>query len=463
MPKRSRVGFNKKLLKDSEGLEQSFEEARAHSKCYKLAPSSVNFNSMRLSNVDQSSQMDLDDGASTDVSMTGFSSSSQHSPTNEQPRKMKRLDSKTENRVLFRSESPVTFEGLNQTNISTVSSTINESDAVGVPTRRDEETINTKLAMRELSMMFSSPAFGVDGAARRTERHTALNESAVEDERGRNISFANVGDGLEPSIMDNSILNLAEDAIENIGPRNPFARTNQTPGFEKMALREIKSIPHPEVSLACRSQISQQEYQRELNDSDKLSLTGMHADAGFQIHEDDGPNDVSTKPAKQFDIFCDENCDDKPVKSKHSSPPSQDRQGFQIFEDFDEELKDKKTSASRFTVYEEDDEDYSAIRGERELSDTDAQGDTATFSLLGDAMGNGDFEGMSSSRGDSESSPGVFSEQGDTATLSVFKEIFGEISPVKQDVRKMHETLHTNTGGGFSIFVDDDVETLDVS
>lgn len=46
--------------------------------------------------------------------------------------------------------------------MSSASSTIDQTFAVGAPSSKEEPTINTQFALRELSMMFSSPAFGLN-------------------------------------------------------------------------------------------------------------------------------------------------------------------------------------------------------------------------------------------------------------------------------------------------------------
>ena len=61
---RSRTGFSKGLLQNSHGEEQSFEEARAITKCYTVASPSANFNLLHVDMADQSSQMDLDEDGS---------------------------------------------------------------------------------------------------------------------------------------------------------------------------------------------------------------------------------------------------------------------------------------------------------------------------------------------------------------------------------------------------------------
>lgn len=208
--RRSRTGFNKRLLKNRRGEEQCFEEARASTFSYSLIIGpSMNFNLLRVSKSDQSSLMDLDgDGeCSGDISMTDstFGSAQYSTASRQQPfKKLERSGSSAEGKRLFHPEN--SFEaGLNQTAISSASSTLNEIDAVGVPGKKEEETINTKFAMRELSMMFSSPAFGVESVRKRHDRSrtSIINESAVEHQEG--ASFGDLGDGLGNVMLDNSV------------------------------------------------------------------------------------------------------------------------------------------------------------------------------------------------------------------------------------------------------------------
>lgn len=67
-------------------------------------------------------------------------------------------------------DTDVEHNVLNVSNISNASSVLNERDAVGVS--GTEETVNTKFAMRELSMMFSSPGAAIDS-------YDKINESKV--------------------------------------------------------------------------------------------------------------------------------------------------------------------------------------------------------------------------------------------------------------------------------------------
>jgi len=70
-------------------------------------------------------------------------------------------------------------------NSSTASSTVDGEHAVGVPAGNEEQTISTQLALRELSIMFSSPAFALKYESRRAERSGGLgftlNESGVSE------------------------------------------------------------------------------------------------------------------------------------------------------------------------------------------------------------------------------------------------------------------------------------------
>lgn len=420
------------------------------SKCYRLAQPSVNFNLLKISTkADQSSEMELDDGESMEVSMAGSSSPLQESPSSEQPLKIQRLNAKPEGRVLFRPE-PSFENSLNQTAVSTASSAINEADAVGVPTRREEETINTKLAMRELSMMFSSPAFGVDDDGRRTERRR-------EEERGQDTSFANVGDGLGHSMLDNSILNLDDDAVENRGPRNPHARSMNTPGFEKMALRELQSTTDSDGTLGCRSAPLRLATEQSQQNSVQRTEVELDDDPGFQVYEDEDAVSIPGAPAA-FGIYEDGNNENEATGTASQNSGAQ---GFQIFEDSEE--VPKPSGGSAFQIFEEGEDDHNTSDDTAsESSAPYAQGDTATFSLLGDTVGLDENTRTSSSTGRT-SSVGQ-SEQGDTATLSVFNEIFHDLSQTNND-QSVVQTVESPkaTGGGFSIYVEDENDDSSVS
>lgn len=204
----SRIGFNKRLLKSENGEEQCFEEARAFFGSFTVTIGCrSNFNVLhKATPADSSSTMDIEEVETSSISILMVEATSNwtsNSLSSKHPQKLQRIGSKVDTRALFQPDT--SFEaGLNQTAISNASSTINEINAVGVSTRKDEATINTKVAMKELSMMFSSPAFGVDGRHKHLD-HSVTSQVCETTEEGRAdqlIGF--IGDS---SMLDNSICN----------------------------------------------------------------------------------------------------------------------------------------------------------------------------------------------------------------------------------------------------------------
>ena len=454
--KRSRTGFNKRLLKNDIGKEQSFEEARANSKFYTIAPPSINFNLLRVDEADQSSQMDLDEEASIDVSMD------ESVPQfDQEPRlKVQRLGSKTGGKVLFRTEASFDRStSLNKTAISTASSTVQELNAVGVPTKKEEETINTKFAMRELSMMFSSPAYGVDDVARKTEQSSRVNQSTDGSQHcGVDVSYCNVGDILGTSMLDNSILNIDGADSENRGPRNPFARSTATPGFEKMALRELESESDADESLLQCSTGRQRPLKQALQEDPlRGSEVELTDDPGFRIYQDDtDENPVADRGQPSggvgFSIF--EDADDKEQGDEKAEPSG--GLGFTLFEDGDgikqDDEKKAPTGGQGFTIFED-----GVAEGAEETSSSEdlAKGDTASFSLFGDAVAILDDERSNRSKSQAALGRASTNSGGETATLSLFNEAFNEINEASASSPKRT--------GGFEIFVDNDEEGDHVS
>jgi len=375
--RKSRTGFNKRLLKNKNGEEQCFEEARAVAGCYKLLlGSSSNFNFLEVKGIaDQSSQMDCEDGdASMDISMAESTSRhGQKSTSSKQPCKLQRVGSKNEGKRLFHPDA--SFEvGLNQTAISNTSSTVNEIDAVGMPARKDEETINTKLAMRELSMMFSSPAFGIDG--QRRQNSDSLARSRINESLDRDMEdncLGNLGDGL---MLDNSICNSGSN--ENHGERNPSPRTNETDGFEKMALRELTDAVEEGSNnpLRCSAQVSRRVGEVSQSDPLRGSESDLNQDPGFSIYEDD-PGSAGEKSVRPSNL------------------------GFQIFEDDDRRCSNDSGS------------DAGEIEGLKEsYYET---GDTISLSEANEIFGERENQGEDTS----------------TLELSLINEVFGVPAPKK--------------------------------
>jgi len=170
-------GFDKKLVNQgNNGKETCFEECRASVKYYKIVPTDENFNMLHCK--DDCSFMDVDELSTIqDVSMEDNSLSpnmveceSHHKNDSKlyAPQNISILKDSFDNGNTEKvSEQRKVLFGMNTTiesqsnsyiqSLSMASSTINDQDAVGVLGEK-EETINTKFAARELSMMFSSPA-----------------------------------------------------------------------------------------------------------------------------------------------------------------------------------------------------------------------------------------------------------------------------------------------------------------
>jgi hypothetical protein len=390
--RKNRAGFDKGLLKDANGVEQSVEEARAVCRCFKVAPVSVNFNLLHVAKVDQShmmgdSQMDLDDDESIeDVSMAESIRASSRKTTDEkQARKMPKLVSAKKGRVLFKHE--VSFEAsLNQTAISTASSAVNEAEAVGLPMGREEETINTKFAMRELSMMFSSPAFGNEDSVLHTERsqRSRANQSQADDE-GSEESYDNIADLVGHMNLNNSILGGEEGGEENKGPHNPLARMTTLPGFEQMALREIASDEGSEESLGCRSRARRPLQPTALLDPLRGEENELSDDPGFQIYQDeeDGKPAASEPEVKSmFEVFQDGDAeDDSRISMKPDVEPEAVESMFEIFQDNEaegDEVGEKQAAKSPvskpiFEIFQDE-------------SSSDDQGETSTLHLFNEVM-----------------------------------------------------------------------------
>ncbi|CAJ1966981.1 unnamed protein product [Cylindrotheca closterium] len=430
------TGFDLRLLRNNQGDEQSFEEARANAKCFFLLPSSENFNLLHtVVSDDQSSQMDLDE-SSDGMSIGEFPEGLATNTSNPHNSVDARNDSIVSKKSVFGASS---FDGsLNRTAISTASSTVDEIGAVGVPTRKEEETINTKFAMRELSMMFSSPAVGADDMVRKTER-AILNKST-----SANDSYDHVMNIMDHQQMNNSIFNIEEDENnENDGERNYEGRGSSSPGFHEMALKEIEGAQDAANSLSCRAQ-QRRGIPGELSQENPLSRNEveLHSDAGFQIFEEDRVNEnqaiASTKAKSMFAIFQDE--DD----NTRTKPPAA-KASFGIFED-EVETKEPKPPASKstFTIFD-DEAESSTSRLSKEKSSfaifQDEQDSTAVQSFSRESR-NGrsskapgfsifDEEKRISSANDVKQSPQsshTASDNGETATLSLFEGAIGMLA-----------------------------------
>lgn len=131
--------------------EQCLEELRAAKKFYNLASCTIDFSALVSIEEDSDSCMSLEE---VDCSMNR-STEMDDSKTSNNP--------SSSNKKVGGNDSIPPFYSTNQyipsssVNDSHASSTVNERDAVGGILRAEEETINTRFARAEMSLMFSSP------------------------------------------------------------------------------------------------------------------------------------------------------------------------------------------------------------------------------------------------------------------------------------------------------------------
>ena len=413
---KSRAGFNKRLLKNKRGEEQCFEEARANTGSYTLLVGlSYNFNLLQnVCRADQSSQMDLDgdEEASMDVSMSeSFSRSRQNSARSSKPFRKERIESKSEGRILFQPGDVSFGAGLNQTAISIASSTMNDIDNVGLPGRQEEETINTKFAMRELSMMFSSPNFDVDSARKKRDqaRASRIDESVPHDDIRANALFGgSEGEGI---MLNNSICNAAiEDS--RVEERS-FAQSKLCKDFESTALEKSQEIDENDKAGFA---IFQDEV--SLNE-DKQERSCTQPGIGFQIYDEENADIVERKIEEKF-----------PATDKHRAC-NQKGIGFQIYAEetldkeeqkIDDKSVHRNSRTKRALLGERKIEETfeSKLSGSNDNSDLFESGDTASISdaiaLLEDDINPSD---------DDKNQYNVTDNDGEeTADLSLFNEIF---------------------------------------
>lgn len=438
--RKSRTGFSKRLLKNKQGEEQCFDEARALAGAYNLlGDASSNFNLLYTAKTDQSSQMDLADDVecSIDISMVESVSTSAHCSANSiQANELQRGGSYTEGRILFQRDLDA---GLNQTALSNASSTINMLDAVGLPAKKEEETINTKFAMKELSMMFSSPAFGIDGTRRLQDQSRAYRieeNSAIENSHG-DISFGNVGDVLGNSMLDNSICNIGSE--DNRGECKLDTRTAGTKFLGAKALQELKRDPESDASLYSRPRASLRVEAILQNDPPQHRDNDADDNPGFAIFEDSPIAEDCLNVAKGRRIF-DENKEARCNGEREGELKVDEKKRFTTSPG--QELLDGVSTASS------DFEDHDATHLEN--------GDTASISeaiAVLDAGHGTDFSMSCRHR-----QPTVTKDDDNTATLSLFNEVFqdDDTSSVRSPlVGSSIPKVPLSSGGLFDIYVDD--------
>ncbi len=438
--RKSRAGFNKRLLKDKQGVEQSFEEARARAGQYKLLEgTSMNFNQLQMSiSLNQSSNMSFDSDRDTSIDISMSESASgfvQSSIGSKKPFGNDDFPTESSGRDLFQQFDGSFDAGLNQTAISHASSTINEIDVGrgGVMGKKQrDETINTKFAMKELSMMFSSPAFESESARRQNDDSNAsrINGSIVHVGRA-DTSFGNVGDGL---LLDNSICNANSEKLY-YGKR-PFG--------ESSAADALKGRSEGRESRGAGFQIFQGDPTEEESKVEEESRAG----SGFQIYEESqtfSPKRVvesskaNSKSSFAFQIY-DEGDDDNDIETTESKLESGDTASIADAialldekleindsnssssdeESFQKEPEKLSQSSFQFQIFNDENGKNDQEKSENKLESGDTASISDAIAMLDDKL-EADDSGASSSDEESQnlSSPGD-----ETATISLFNEIF---------------------------------------
>jgi hypothetical protein len=222
------------LITDSSGCEQCYNEYRAFCGRYATLSEEANFNALQKykATVDDS-VMDIDDSTTaSDISMEHAiekNNSVLGTSREEDPR-----------RVLFGSSA--SFDRPERSiNVSQCSSTINPAGAVGIYDP-EEETMNTKLAFREMSMMFFSPATGLMQSSKKPKtgeymsgiigRQTSFESQQPElgytndDLESEEATFATVLDlvGSSGRNVNNSLVQSDAFETENDGERHPSSK-----------------------------------------------------------------------------------------------------------------------------------------------------------------------------------------------------------------------------------------------
>ena len=371
-------GFNKKLLaKDASGQEQCFEERRMIARYYRLLTEADNFNTLAKDD----SQIDED--STEDVDMEEEISYDEQEGTTLPQARVSR-------RVLFAMNVSVDSHCNSFVlNASTASSTVNERDAVGFAGAKEEETINTKLAMKELSMMFSSPAMGLadDNSPTAQRPHMSDDDSAT-------ATYSLIHELVDDRSQCNVNNSLIHEGIDENANRaeNPHARTNASRSFGTAVLRpmdcdeddRLLAIPPPPNSGPRFQIFSDESFDEGPQTAENYRIHIDNKDLsknGFPSFTNDSKKNVDQKHETGFSVYvADEALDKAPASSAG---------GFSIFLDDDESsetkasLKHTGVNTIPFSVYRDSDREDSD--SEQDVDSVGA-GDTATFSIFGEAM-----------------------------------------------------------------------------
>ena len=333
----SKPAYNTALLKDAQGREQSFEEARAAASCYQFTQLPV-INLLQTVVTPNDSAMSLDE--SMDTSMVSKNDSAASHPGMPPPRPLADV------RVC---QSSLDGSQATPRNLSSASSTVDEAHAVGA--KNAEPTINTQLAMKELSMMFSSPAeasFRINSSFASDTGSVVLPHSLVK----KDARLGTIVD--EDSRESNTGLNASAFPIFQDASKSPAQHQPSQGGFAIFRDgTENEAVSAPTAAPA---------FQIFDDSGTAAPSSSANRELRFAKGEVTNPDDTSGDSATSS-MFGDvmETLNDK-VTVKSASPNGEETagltEGFQIFVDSEN----------------------------RPPSTKSADGDTATFSVFGDVM-----------------------------------------------------------------------------
>ena len=369
-------GFDKKLLaKDEYGKECCFEEARAKVGYFTILSNEHNFNFLASETslqtatslmdlevtiddveMDEESSMDMIPNENHQQTTNTHMKAALNATTLQGPKSGESpVKAPMPRRVLFALDTSTCNTSKINQNTSIASSTLDEQDAVGA--RDTEETINTKLAMRELSVMFSSPADGT----RRDET-----EFQPSSKKPLFSIYSGKGNVPEPLIKsakysEESIFepdNEYDENAENQCPTNPNARTNRTRGFNDCAMRELNQAALDEEKE------EEELVQRAISERDN---NDVNESQGFEIYVDDdsvGDNQIPVDHKSQnvFTIY-EEKTDNIEGSQRSEERMTHEKEaGFMIFEDDKIDTKkacgeDEKEHTATLSIFEEMAED----------------------------------------------------------------------------------------------------------
>ncbi|KAL7576390.1 hypothetical protein ACA910_018197 [Epithemia clementina (nom. ined.)] len=423
-------GYQHKLLKSAVGHEQCFEEARARAKFYTLVDASANFHNLRsryTMPIANPPSMEIEE---SDVSMA------EDNP--KRPPRLESVELYTRNFIVPPTPTP--------RNASTASSTVDESACVGVPEGRIEQTINTQMAIRELSMMFSSPAIDSNPSKTPAKRSGGLGHLL-------NMSALSHGDPM-PSIVEKS----DDDAFENptfeeLGEivagaaDSSFARVPGSPKINGNLLGTKKKSNNSQPFSIYNDEGLDTDINAEAkssgNSQRSKSKEELNAAESFTIYNDDVEQETDTSAGKQantasagpsFNIFNDEEGETLPAKNSYTyakTEGSKDR--FSVQKEKQGEtsrarnVKKPKTLnvAQPFSIYNDDDEHDAALgsQGERSQGISDKMRDV---SVSEDKGQNGKYKNRSPR--ENYIPLDKLEGEGDTATFSLFGSEFSELA-----------------------------------